>query len=140
MTVIARQLRKQFDRDLEGIGVTRSRWTAIVVVVSRPGATQRVLAEALDMSEAAAGRLVDRLCAEGLLERHAKEGDKRAYCISLTETAVPILERGSALAARLEEHAFRGMDDGEIRQLSSLLDRLYDNINRQGLPESDAAG
>ena len=136
MTVIARQLRKQFDHDLEGFGVTRSQWTAIVVAVSRPGATQRVLAEALDMSEAAAGRLVDRLCAEGLLERHAKEGDKRAYCVSLSEAALPILDKGSALATRLEEHVFRGMDDSEIRQLSSLLDRLYENFNRQILPGS----
>ena len=136
MTVIARQLRKQFDRDLAGIGVTRSQWTAIVVAVSRPGANQRVLAEALDMSEAAAGRLVDRLCAEGLLERHAKEGDKRAYCVSVSEKGTPILERGSALATQLEDNAFRGMDDGEVRQLSSLLDRLYENMNRQGLPTS----
>jgi MarR family transcriptional regulator for hemolysin len=129
MTVIARQLRKQFDQDLEGLGVTRSQWTAIAVVVRRPGATQRLIAETLDMSEAAAGRLVDRLCADGLLQRQPKEDDKRAYCVSLTKAAQPILDRVGIAAARLEAHTFHGIDDSEVLQLSSLLDRIYGNIN-----------
>ncbi len=137
MTVIARQLRKQFDQDLEDFGVTRSQWTAIAVVARRPGATQRILAETLDMSEAAAGRLVDRLCADGLLARHPKEDDKRAYCVSLTEAALPILDRVSILATKLENHTFRGMRDDEVAQLSSLLDRLYENINCQSAVKSD---
>lgn len=130
MTVIARQLRKQFDHHLEDLGVTRSQWTAIAVVALRPGATQRIIAERLDMSEASAGRLVDRLCAEGLLERRAKEDDKRAYCVSLTAAARPILNRVGVEATKLEEESFRGMDESELAQLSALLDRLYDNMNR----------
>ena len=117
--------------------MTRSQWTAIAVVVRRPGATQRILAEALDMSKAAAGRLVDRLCAEGLLQRHAKEGDKRAYCVSVTEAALPILDRVGVLAATLEERTFRGMDDCEVGQLSLLLDQLYEHINQQSALKSD---
>ena len=140
MTVIARQMRKQFDHDLEGLGVTRSQWTAIAVVARRPGATQRIIAETLEMSEAAAGRLVDRLCAEGLLERHAKEDDKRAYCVSLTEAALPILDRVGIAAAELEAHSFRGMDESELDQLSALLNRLYENINCQsGVKPSEGA-
>ena len=34
ITVMARQLRKQFDHDLEDLGVTRSQWTAIAVVAA----------------------------------------------------------------------------------------------------------
>lgn len=129
MTVMARQLRKQFDHDLESFGVTRSQWTAIAVVARRPGATQRIIAETLDMSEAAAGRLIDKLCAEGLLERQAKADDKRAWCVSLTPAALPILDQVSGVAARLEEHTFRGFEESELNQLSALLDRLYANIN-----------
>lgn len=129
MTVMARQLRKQFDHDLESFGVTRSQWTTIAVVARRPGATQRIIAETLDMSEAAAGRLIDKLCAEGLLERQAKADDKRAWCVSLTPAALPILGQVGEIATRLEEHTFRGFEEAELTQLSELLNRLYANIS-----------
>jgi MarR family transcriptional regulator, transcriptional regulator for hemolysin len=100
------------------------------VVARRPGATQRIIAEALDMSEAAAGRLVDRLCAENLLERRPKVDDKRAYCVFLTEAALPILDRLTMLAAKHEDLAFRGIADSELAPLDRLLDRIYQNISR----------
>jgi MarR family transcriptional regulator for hemolysin len=129
VTVIARQMRKLFDRDLEGWGVTRSQWTAVVVVARHAGATQRTIADALDMSEAAAGRLIDRLCTEGLLERRAKADDKRAYCVFLTDAARPILERLSALGLKHEERTFRGIDDSDLEKLSALLDKIYENVS-----------
>ena len=67
-----------FDREVAGLHVTRSQWTMIAVVARSPGATQRTIAEALEMSEASAGRLIDRLCADGLLERHERYDDRRA--------------------------------------------------------------
>ncbi len=124
-------MRKLFDRDLEGWGVTRSQWTAVVVVARQAGATQRTIADALDMSEAAAGRLIDRLCNEGLLERRAKADDKRAYCVFLTDAAQPILERLGVLGAKHEERTFRGLDDSDLKKLSALLGKIYDNISGQ---------
>ncbi len=122
-------MRKLFDQDLEGLGVTRSQWTAVVIVARRPGATQRIIAEALDMSEAAAGRLIDRLCAEGLLERRAKADDKRAYCVFLTDAAQPILDRLGAMATKQEALAFRGIENSDLNKLKSLLDQIYENIS-----------
>lgn len=130
MTVVARQARQRFDQDLEGFGVTRSQWTVIAVVSRRPGVTQRLIAEALDMSEAAAGRLVDRLCSDGLLERRPKEDDKRAYCVFLTEAAGPLLDRLGTLATKHEERTFRGIDGSDLVKMGELLDAIYDNINR----------
>lgn len=129
MTVVARQARQKFDTDLEGLGVTRSQWTVIAVVSRRPGVTQRLIAEALDMSEAAAGRLVDRLCSDGLLERRAKEDDKRAHCVFMTQAAVPLMDRLGEIATRHEERSFRGIGDADLAKLNDLLDTLYNNIN-----------
>ena len=67
MTVLARLLRSRFDRQVSSLNVTRSQWSMIAVVARKPGATQRMIAEMLEMSEASAGRLIDRLCADGLL-------------------------------------------------------------------------
>ncbi|MDP3675728.1 MAG: MarR family transcriptional regulator [Novosphingobium sp.] len=128
LTVVARQLRKSFDKRIEAVGVTRSRWTAIAVVASHPGATQRTIAETLDMSEAAAGRLVDRLCHEGLLERRAKADDKRARCVFVTSAARPILEQLGAIASEQEAKIFRGLTEAELVELDRLLGAIYSNI------------
>ena len=121
-------MRKAFDQDVGAIGVTRSRWMLIVVVARMPGATQRTIAEMLEMTEAAAGRLIDRLCAEGLLERRAKPDDRRAHCVYLTPRAEPLLEQLSDFGLRNEERAFAGFSDSELARLAGLLQRVQLNI------------
>ncbi len=128
--ILARVLRNNFDRQVASFNVTRSQWMMIGVVAHQPGATQRMIAEALEMSEASAGRLVDRLCAEGLLERRAREDDRRAKAVYLTKQAEPLLERLAAVAQESEERMFRGFSEEEIDKLSEFLDRIQENLNR----------
>ena len=127
LTVIARQLRHLFDRHVGDLNITRSQWSMIVVVARRPGATQRTIAEALEMSEASAGRLIDRLCAEGLLKRRERDDDRRARAVYITEKAEPMLAKLADLAQVHEERLFRGFSDQELDQLLSFLDRIYRN-------------
>jgi MarR family transcriptional regulator, transcriptional regulator for hemolysin len=125
--VLARMLRNGFDRQVASLGVTRSQWTMIVVVARNPGATQRVIAEALEMSEASAGRLIDRLCAEGLLERQERFDDRRARAVYLTKAAEPLLEKLYEVGLAAEKRLFRGFAEDELEAMKGFLDRLYKN-------------
>jgi MarR family transcriptional regulator for hemolysin len=127
LTVIARQLRNLFDRQAGDFSVTRSHWSMIAVVARRPGATQRTIAEALEMSEASAGRLVDRLCSEGLLRRQELEGDRRARAVFLTEKAESLLAQLSDVGRKNEQCLFRGFSDVELERLLGYLDRISAN-------------
>ena len=129
LTVLARRMRNDFDRHVGDLSLTRSQWSLIAAVARRPGATQRQISELLEISEASAGRLVDRLVADGFLARTDRADDRRARAINLTEAANPLLERMSAFARAREEHFFRGITGDELAQLRSLLDRLYSNIS-----------
>lgn len=129
LTVLARLLRSDFDRHVGDVGLTRSQWSLIAVASRKPGSTQRQIAEILEMSEASAGRLIDRLEADGVLERRELEGDRRARAVFLTDAASPLLEKMSTMARSREECWFRGLGDGELERLSELLDMLYKNIN-----------
>jgi len=128
--VLARLLRSNFDRQVAGLNVTRSKWAMIAVVARNPGATQRHIAEALEMSEASAGRLIDRLCAEGLLERRERDDDRRARAVYLTPAAEPLLDQLATVAKASEERLFRGFSEEELDQLGDFLDRLYENVSR----------
>jgi MarR family transcriptional regulator for hemolysin len=127
LTVLARLLRNNFDRQVAGLHVTRSQWAMIAVVSRHPGATQRVIAEALEMSEASAGRLIDRLCADGLLERRDRDDDRRARAVYLTDAAEPLLGKLATIALDAEERMFMGFSDDELEQLQNYVDRIYGN-------------
>lgn len=129
LTVLARLFRSDFDRHVDDVGLTRSQWSLIAVAARRPGSTQRQISELMEMSEASAGRLIDRLEADGVLERRELEGDRRARAVFLTAAANPLLERMSVMARSREERWFRGLSDGEIKQLGQLLDTIYNNMN-----------
>ena len=125
--MLARLLRNNFDRHVAGLHVTRSQWAMIAVVARVPGATQRVIAEALEMSEASAGRLIDRLCADGLLERRERDDDRRARAVYLTDAAEPLLDKLATIAIDIEERMFKGFTGGELDRLQEYLDRIYAN-------------
>ncbi|WP_295638368.1 MarR family winged helix-turn-helix transcriptional regulator [Novosphingobium sp.] len=120
-----------FDASVGEIGITRSQWTTIAVVAGKPGATQREIAEVLEMSEASAGRVIDRLCADGMLERRPKADDRRAHSVWLTPAAAPVLEKLSDLATGHEATVFAGMDTAEIDTLERLLCKVYANVTER---------
>lgn len=128
ITVLARLMRNRFDREVAALNITRSQWSMIVVVSRIPGATQRTIAEALEMSEASAGRLIDRLCADGLLERQERFDDRRARAVYLTPAAQPLLARLHEIGAEGERRLFRGFSEAELDMLEGALERIHHNL------------
>jgi MarR family transcriptional regulator for hemolysin len=129
LTVLARLLRSSFDRQVANLNVTRSQWAMIVVVARNPGATQRVIAESLEMSEASAGRLIDRLCVDGLLERQERYDDRRARAVYLTKAAEPLLAKLAHIARQGEQRTFRDFSLEELEALKGYLHRIYKNVD-----------
>lgn len=128
LPVISRLMRTRFDLSVAQHGVTRSQWTLIAIVASRPGASQRTIAEILEVTEAAAGRLIERLCSDGLLERRQDESDKRAWRVYLAPGATPLLDILTRAGLAIETRSFEGLSLDEQRQLATLLDKVYSNL------------
>lgn len=128
LSVVARQLRVTFDHSAEQSGLTRAQWHLIAAVSRHPGATQRTIAEALEVREITAGRLVDRLCEEGYLRRNPHPNDRRAYCVYLTPAAQPLLAKLDELAKLHEAAIFAGFESEDLEKLQELLDRMCRNL------------
>jgi MarR family transcriptional regulator for hemolysin len=126
--IVARHLRHSFQETVDRSGVTRAKWTLIAAVARRPGATQRVLAEALEVREITVGRLVNRLCAEGYLNRCKHPTDGRAYCIYPAPAARPMLDTLDQIAKVHEAVIFAGLEDDDLEKLSELLDAIARNL------------
>ncbi len=135
MAVVARQMRAQFDdQTITELGVTRSQWTVIAVISGFPGATQREIAETLEISEASAGRTVDRLCAEGLVERRPKQDDRRAHSVFLTEAGENLTSRLSDVARASEEAVFKDVAQSDLVTFSNVLEQMAANLAKQTNP------
>ncbi|CAN7542793.1 MarR family transcriptional regulator [Phenylobacterium sp. LjRoot225] len=130
LTVIARQLWLDFDQDAEKIGLTRAKWSVVAEANRAPGATQRMIAMRLQVTDVTAGRLIDRLCAEGLLERHENPEDRRAYRVYPTEKAQPVLAQLQELAASHAREAFAGFQTEDLAELEGLLDAISRNLGK----------
>lgn len=128
LNVIARNLSMLFDQAVEGDGLSRAKWSVIVAVARMPGATQRSIAAALEITEVSAGQLIDRLCADGYLERRAHPKDRRAHCVYLTHASRPLLSRLDEIARIHEDQTFAGLDEDDVKLLDELLDKIASNL------------
>src|SRR5207237_4164933 len=124
------QLWLDFDQDAERIGLTRAKWSIIAEANRDPGATQRMIATRLQVTDVTAGRLIDRLCAEGLLERHENPEDRRAYRVYPTAPAQPMLDKLQELATSHARDAFAGFNENDLAELDGLLDAISRNIGK----------
>ena len=130
---LSRMLRLRFDRRVLPLGLTRAQWQTIACVRRRPGATQRQVAELLDVGEVTVGRSIDKLVEAGWVERRADPGDRRAHRIWLTPAIEPLIEELTRIGEEEESAALAGFDAAERVMLHAMLDRITANL------ESDAA-
>ena len=83
------------------------------------------LADALLLSRSGATRLVDRLSAEGLVERVTCESDRRGQWASITDAGYERLRRASPTHLRgVAEHFLDRLDADELAALHTMLDRV----------------
>lgn len=75
-----------------GLPVSATQYRVLTVLDRRPGLTLGGLADALDVVPSSASRLCDRLAATGLLTRTPDPRDRREVHLTLTATAVELLE------------------------------------------------
>jgi DNA-binding MarR family transcriptional regulator len=129
MTMIARVFRTRFDRRAREIGLTRAQWSTIACIRDQPGATQHMIATALEVGDVTAGRCIDRLEEAGWVERRPDPEDRRVYRIYATDVATPVLARLGALGQDEENIAFAGFTDTELQQLKAMLNRIMGNLS-----------
>ena len=90
---VARLLRTEFDRRVRRLGITRAQWLVLTRLHRRPGASHSELAEMMEVEKATAGRMIDRLVANGWVERRAQPGDRRVKRVYLTPEAERVHKR-----------------------------------------------
>jgi MarR family transcriptional regulator, transcriptional regulator for hemolysin len=136
---VGRLLRTYADQKARLHGMTRAQWAVLLRLERREGLKQSELAEALDIQPITLTRLVDRLCANGLIERRADPNDRRAKQLYLTPAARPLIDRIADRIEDLSDTVLQGIAPAELDQMLSKLGLARENlkgaIERKGANE-----
>src|SRR5712671_166194 len=118
---VGRLLRTYADQQARQFGMTRAQWAVLARLEYAEGLKQSELAELLDLQPITLTRLVDRLCASGLIERRAE----RLY---LTAQARPLMNRLADLGQNMMATVLEGLDAAKIEQMTANLSGVRDNL------------
>ena len=138
---VARLLRTAFDRRVRTLGITRAQWLVLTRLHRHPGVSQSELAELMEVERASAGRMIDRLEANGWVERRAQNGDRRVKRVYLTPEAERVHRRIWRVAEATVDDALADLSAREGAQLRALLGRVKKNLVAvvDGAPVNGAA-
>ena len=125
---VARLLRTAFDRRVRTLGITRAQWLVLTRLHRHPGVSQSELADLMEVERASAGRMIDRLEANGWVERRAQDGDRRVKRVYLTPEAERVHRRIWRVAEATVDDALADLSAREGAQLRALLGRVKKNL------------
>ncbi len=125
---LARLLRTFADQRARQFGMTRAQWAVLARLEHHEGLKQSELADMLDLQPITLTRLVDRLCASGLIERRADASDRRVKRLYLLPLARPLMDRLAQLGTEMMESVLDGFDVATIERMTAELSRAKDNL------------
>ncbi len=109
-------------------GMTCARCVVLLQLAQHRGLNQAAIARSLDIAPITLVRLLDRLEAAGLIARLPDPDDRRAYLLTPTAKAQPLIACIRDFIRMIETEAWLGLSSTEINQLYLLLCRLRSNL------------
>ncbi|WP_397447956.1 MarR family winged helix-turn-helix transcriptional regulator [Pseudomonas sp. NA-150] len=125
---VARLMRKRFEQRARHTGLTRSQWHVLAILSMNEGIHQKALADLLEIESITLVRLLDKMEANGLIERRKHPTDRRMSLLFLTAAAHPLLDVMRGLGAATRSESTTGFSPAENEQLLQLLTRMRTNL------------
>ena len=125
---VARLLRKRFEQNARGSGLTRSQWQVLAYLAQNEGINQSGLADLLEIEPITLGRIVDKLQTLALIERHPHPSDRRVWLLHLTPAARSKLTQLRRLGDVTRGEALTGVSEADTERLLKTLQALKTNL------------
>ncbi|MGB7259851.1 MAG: MarR family winged helix-turn-helix transcriptional regulator [Pseudolabrys sp.] len=139
---VARLMRTYADQKARHYGMTRAQWGVLVRLDRSEGLKQAELAEILDLQPITLTRLLDRLSANGLIERRPDPNDRRANRLYLTPAARPLLDRLATLGSDMMETVLEGLTPKSVERMLTEFGTVKENLRRaisSNVPQQETA-
>ena len=126
---VSRLYTRRFEDRAQAFALTLPQCKALAYLSKNEGVSQKKLAELIDVDPMSLVRILDRMEADGWVERRPDPEDRRASSLRVTEKAKPVLDHIWQLAAETRAEALSGLANAERTVLVELLARLHANLS-----------
>ncbi len=127
---VSRRFVLRFEEHARSISLTLPQCKVLVRLENHEGVSQARLAELADVDAMTMVRILDRMEAEGLLERRPDPADRRARCLYLTAKARPLLAEIWRLGDLTRAEVFDGIQKPDLQRFMDVLERMNANLSR----------
>jgi DNA-binding MarR family transcriptional regulator len=128
---VARSMRTRADQHARRFGMTRAQWVILSWLERQSGISQSDLAGLVEVEPITVCRLVDRLEAQGLVERRSDPKDRRIRRLHLTPKAQPMLDHIHAYRDQLRRQLTEGISDAALASQVETLLQMKANLSQQ---------
>jgi MarR family transcriptional regulator, transcriptional regulator for hemolysin len=125
---VARLLKRRFEQNARGSGLTRSQWQVLAYLANNEGINQSSLIDLLEIEPITLCRIVDKLQTLGLIERRSHPSDRRVWLLHLKPAARPKLSLLRALGEVTRGEALAEVPEADIARLLRTLQTLKANL------------
>ena len=125
---VARLLRKRFEQNARGSGLTRSQWQVLTYLAQNEGINQARLAELIEIEPITLGRIADRLETLMLIKRNPHPTDRRRRLLHLMPAARSRLEQAGEYGDVTHREALAGVSETDRQHLLKTLQALRENL------------
>jgi MarR family transcriptional regulator for hemolysin len=124
----AKRVRQRFEQHLARSGARLVTWIVLSHARRSPGCSQTRLADLMDVEGPTVARHLDRLVAEGLVERRRDDEDRRVTRVHLTDAGQAHHDALVDVVERFDRRLRAAFTPAEQQQLRAYLDRIDDAL------------
>jgi MarR family transcriptional regulator, transcriptional regulator for hemolysin len=128
---VARLLKTYTNKRARELGATRAQWAVLARIERHQGLKQSELASILDIEPITLGRILDKLCEQGLVERRADPDDRRVRRLFLRPPAKPVLDHLHILGEDIMEKALDRVREDMVIRLIADMTVIKDNLKER---------
>ncbi len=136
---VSRLYTRRFEERAHALSLTLPQCKALAYLANNQGVSQKRLAELTEIDPMSLVRILDRMEADGWVQRRSDPEDRRARCLAVTEKARPLVAHVWSLAGETRAEALAGLSNAERTQLVELLERVHKNLLALGPLAEEAA-
>jgi MarR family transcriptional regulator for hemolysin len=127
---VARLLKKRFEQNSRGSGLTRSQWQVLTYLAQNEGINQAGLAELIEIEPITLGRIIDKLEILRLIKRNPHPTDRRRWLLHLMPAARAKLQQARAYDDVTRGEATAGVSEDDRQHLLKTLQALKENLTQ----------
>lgn len=128
---VRNSIKNEMELALIPYDITTTQFVVLVKLCEKDRMTQKDLALETNYKQSALTLILDKLEAKKLIIREAKENDRRAYLIAITQEGRELEKKVIVLAKELEKRILENISECEINTFLTVLDKIFYNLNKE---------